>query len=164
MNYPGGEAINLLREITHNSSQPLYVHADDLACQTGVTRFLEARKDKINGQAKWHFDKTENETRLLEPLFWQQFDYALVEHQERAIGKWDVVEVIAALDGLRLIKPGMDMEGPEDAVDNILLEGRHDMWQIWDRAGEVMREKLTKGWWITVKIVPKIKILRRIKD
>jgi alpha-1,6-mannosyltransferase len=164
MNYPGGEAMTLLREMTINSSQPLQVYADNLACQTGVTRFLESRKEKINGQAKWNFDKTENETSLLDPMFWHQFDYVLVEHQERTIGKWDVVEVVTALDGLRFIRPGMEMEASEDAVDNILLQGRHDMWQLWDRIGEVIREKFTRGWWITVKIVPKIKILRRIKD
>jgi alpha-1,6-mannosyltransferase len=164
MNYPGGEAMIQLHRITENSTQPMLVYADNLACQTGVTRFLESRKEKIKGQSKWSFDKTENETALLDPVFWHQFDYALVEHQERCIGKWEVVDVITALDGFRIVRPGMDIDSTGDMVDDILLRERHDIWQLWDRVGEVLRAKVTRGWWLSVRIVPKIKILKREKD
>lgn len=164
MNYPGGEAMIRLHSITENSPQPMRVYADNLACQTGVTRFLESRKEKINSQLKWNFDKSENETTLLDPMFWHQFDFALVEHQERCIGKWEVVDVVTALDGLRVVRPGMDIDSTGDTVDDILLRDRHDIWQLWDRVGDVFRTKVTRGWWLSVRVVPKIKILRREKD
>lgn len=161
MNYPGGEAIIKLHTVTNNVTEPIRIYADNLACQTGVTRFLESRKDRINGHSKWIYDKSENETALLSPLFWHEFDYALVEHGERTIGKWEIVDVINGIDGLRIVRPGTDMQTTGDLVDDVLVGERHDFWHGWDQLGEILRKKVTRGWWLTVRIAPKIMILKR---
>jgi alpha-1,6-mannosyltransferase len=163
MNYPGGAAISKFHDISANETRPLRIYADNLACQTGVTRFLESRSTKVDGQQKYNFDKTDTESQLLDPLFWHQFDYALMEHQERCIGSWEVVDVVTAMNGIRLIRPETDLESSGNIVDDILLGQRHDLWHLWDKVGKWARTNVTKGWWITVNIVPKIKILRRIK-
>jgi alpha-1,6-mannosyltransferase len=163
MNYPGGTAMTKFQEITANETRPLLIYADNLACQTGVTRFLESRSTSIQTRQKYTFDKTEAQSKLLDPLFWFQFDYALMEHQERCIGSWEVVDVVTAMNGIRLIRPETDLDSTGDIVDDILLGERHDLWHLWDEIGKIARERVTRGWWITVNIVPKIKILRRLK-
>ncbi|KAL8981171.1 MAG: hypothetical protein Q9177_005656, partial [Variospora cf. flavescens] len=40
------------------------------------------------------YDKSENETRLLDPLFWARFDWVLAERPERVIGRWVVVDTV----------------------------------------------------------------------
>ena len=211
LNYPGGEAITRLHRLTRNEdSAPLRIYADNLACQTGVTRFLENRFERVQGesggsrQQKYTFDKTEgvdadyaagadgveggrqihsSSLRLLDPLFWRQFDYALVEHQERVIGAWEVVGVVAAYDGIKLLRPGMMKTNEEHGhvhghglglastgseVDDLLLlndgNQRQDVWYWWDQLGTFARATVTRGWWISVRVVPKIKILKRIKE
>jgi alpha-1,6-mannosyltransferase len=161
LNYPGGEAITRLHGLVGDTNRTIHVHADNLACQTGVTRFLESRAETVAGQPKWKFDKTENDTLLLHPLFWNKFDYAIVERQDKCIGMWEVVDVITALDGVRIVRPGTAVAAKMDPVQDTLLHGHQDILERWNRIGEVARTKLTRGWWITLTMQPKIKILRR---
>ncbi|KAF2675020.1 hypothetical protein BT63DRAFT_450006 [Microthyrium microscopicum] len=160
LNYPGGLAmtrLNTMLASTGNST--ISVFADNLACQTGVTRFLEDRKATVSGHSKWRFDKTENQTILHDPLFWNQFDYAIVEHPERCIGKWEVIDVVTAYDGLQIVRPGSAL-GPDTTTDHLLLDDRREKWQMWNDFGRTMT-KFTSGWWITIRMEPKIKILKR---
>jgi alpha-1,6-mannosyltransferase len=123
LNYPGGEAITSVRHIIsqtqwpegHNKWERLYVHMDVLSCMTGVTRFqeiptmlAEAKELPIIDGVPTHivFDKEENEEKLLEPLFWEKFDYALMEVPGKAIGKWEVVDTIYAYAGMEFLRPG----------------------------------------------------------
>lgn len=165
MNYPGGEALVRLHKLAGQQSGPVKVYADNLACQTGVTRFLEGRTEQVNGQPKWTFDKTENQTALLSPIFWEQFDYVLAEKPERCIGKWEIVDVVTAFDGIHVVRPGHDLEqeiGQEhNTPDAVLLEGKIGVLQAWNDLGEALRQKMTRGWWVTVKMAPKIKILKK---
>ena len=56
LNYPGGQAIRLLHQLeAENTNTPLTVHLDNLACQTGVSRFTQ----EVPG---WVYDKTEHST------------------------------------------------------------------------------------------------------
>jgi len=56
LNYPGGQAIRLLHQLeAENTNTPLTVHLDNLACQTGVSRFTQ----EVPG---WVYDKTEHFT------------------------------------------------------------------------------------------------------
>jgi len=154
LNYPGGEAIVRLRDIAKADQRPLHVYADNLACQTGVTRFLEARNEKVFGDQKWVFDKTEDKERLLDPVFWDQFDYALVESVERSIGKWEVLDVVNGFGGIKVVRPGQDL-GHEVSLE------KSSTLRAWHTFESVMREKVTKGWWLASPTVPKLRIVKR---
>jgi alpha-1,6-mannosyltransferase len=123
LNYPGGEAITAVRTIisqtqwpeTHNSWERLFVHVDVLSCMTGVTRFqeiptmlAEANELPVIDGVPTHivFDKEENEEKLLDPAFWQKFDYALMADPGKAIGKWEVVDTVFAYAGMEFLRPG----------------------------------------------------------
>ena len=124
LNYPGGQALSQFHDIISHTTWPpeatapyetISVHMDVLSCMTGVTRFQElpsynipiSRLPVINNRTvKLVYDKTENEKRLLNPAFWQKFDYALMEAPERAIGKWEVVGTVFAYAGLEFLRPG----------------------------------------------------------
>ncbi|TID17478.1 glycosyltransferase family 22 protein [Venturia nashicola] len=153
LNYPGGDAIVRLRSLTYAEPGSQRIYVDNLACQTGVTRFLESRSTLSNtGLQKWTFDKTENQTMLLSPPFWDRFDYAIVENVERTIGKWEVVDTVNSFAGVKVVKPGDDL-GFGNGESSIL--------QYWDVIGMLARGKLTKGWWVTLKLEPKLRILKR---
>lgn len=153
LNYPGGDAIVRLRGLTYHEPGSQRIYVDNLACQTGVTRFLEARSTISNtGQQKWTLDKTENQTMLLSPTFWDKFDYAIVENLERTIGKWEVVDTINSLAGVQVVKPGDDLGFGK--VESSIL-------QYWDVIGMLVRGKFTKGWWVTLRLEPKLRVLKR---
>jgi alpha-1,6-mannosyltransferase len=153
LNYPGGEAIIRLRHLTNSDSVSVRVYADNLACQTGVTRFLESRSIiSSTGQRKWILDKTEDSSTLLTPQFWAKFDYAIVERVERSIGKWEVVDTVHSFVGVGLVKPGDDL-GCGKVESRIL--------QYWGVLGMFVRGNITKGWWITLKLEPTLRILKR---
>ncbi|RAR08565.1 glycosyltransferase family 22 protein [Stemphylium lycopersici] len=118
LNYPGGEALHALhKEIEHPQRQHFDVYFDNLACQTGVTRFLESHRgpqtvlDVLEAQdtlqsRTWNYDKTEDPNALLDPMFWAKFDYVLAEKPEKVIGSWAVVHVVYGFGGVKLLKPG----------------------------------------------------------
>ncbi|KAL8677861.1 MAG: hypothetical protein Q9186_005747 [Xanthomendoza sp. 1 TL-2023] len=118
LNYPGAEALDRLHVLVpeHLSKERhpvgrreriVNVHMDTLSCMTGITRFLQqrpappladlesaARTDDIAGGLFWVYDKTEEEERLLDPVFWERFEWVLAERVERVIGRWEVVETV----------------------------------------------------------------------
>ena len=123
LNYPGGEALTSVKHIIKENHfqgsnthwEPIYVHMDVLSCMTGVTRFQERSGPLVDSEtipkvrsvpSSIVFDKEENESRLLEPAFWEQLDYALMEAPGKAIGKWEVVDTIYAYAGLEFLRPG----------------------------------------------------------
>ena len=178
LNYPGAEALNRLHELAGNDTGVVKVHMDTLACMTGVTRFME-RAPPVLGDAEgafWVYDKTEDEERLLDPLFWEGFDYALAERPERVIGSWHVLGTVQGYAGMAIVRPE---EGWEQAVDDVRAV-RH----LWTeglgsgdglrsmvgrlvgelsvgKARSLMRVLFTKGWWVGMKAEPRIRILKR---
>jgi len=163
LNYPGGEAITHLREIAKSEHGTLRVHADNLACQTGLTRFLEDRTGDSAGHTEWIFDKTEDEGKLLDPAFWDQFDYVLVERPERAIGKWQVVDVVRSYGGIRIVQPGrmLDTRTFEERIEGGIMLSLMPWEQKWLELGEWARARFTKGWWVMIRMEPKLRILKR---
>jgi len=107
LNYPGAEALNHLHAIADGRHKTVSVHMDTLSCTTGITRFLEKPVMQDAAPATiWRYDKTEDAERLLDPVFWLQFDYVLAESPERVIGKWEIEETVDGYAGLMVLRPG----------------------------------------------------------
>lgn len=70
-NYPGGVAMEFFHQHKPEGGQKSVVHVDNLACQTGVSRFNQA--------VDWQFDKTEHLT-LEDKL--DKFDFLIQEAKE----------------------------------------------------------------------------------
>lgn len=154
LNYPGGEALQRLHDIVWQAKDvraPVRVYMDNLACQTGVTRFQEV-------QPYWHYDKTEDEQTLLDPMFWQQFDYALSENPARIIGAWRPLSVVEGFAGISL-KPADD----DDIlpVPTILGNTGRSLQKVYYDFALIARQRFTKGYWPAIKMKPKIWILER---
>lgn len=152
LNYPGGEALRRLHERTvAEANEPIRVYMGNLACQTGVSRFQQIRPN-------WVYDKTENETTLLDPVFWQQFDYVLAEAPARVIGAWEPVEVVDGFGGVSL-----RLSEHEDVLPlPSLLTG--PLWRVKELYESIARfavDNLTKGYWPAIKMDPKIYILQK---
>jgi alpha-1,6-mannosyltransferase len=171
-NYPGGEAIVRLRSIETGERGTIHVYADNLACQTGLTRFLEARDETVNedGTPQWVFDKTEDPITLLKPDFWSQFDYVITESPERTIGKWQIVSDINSFNGVKILKPGEAHTLPRglehtQGSHSLYDSDDHARWGAvltwWTRFENFMREKVTGGWWVAVRMEPRLSILTR---
>ncbi|KAF1992584.1 glycosyltransferase family 22 protein [Aulographum hederae CBS 113979] len=165
VNYPGGEALMRLHSLAAtqgqgNTTTVVRVHLDDLTCQTGATRWLQ--------KPNWIYDKTEDKTLLRTPIFWQQFDYVLAESPELVIGKFEILDTIFAYGGIVVLRRGQ--EPAVRALNGTDLEGSSGVVRAmrqFDRMAEVrkvenlVREKVSKGVWGEIKIVPKIYILKR---
>ncbi|KAL8938747.1 MAG: hypothetical protein Q9216_003734 [Gyalolechia sp. 2 TL-2023] len=182
LNYPGAEALNRLHTLVplhairypnENNAGAVKVHMDTLACMTGVTRFLQLpppplpdvltlAKNAPSGLF-WIYDKTEDEEQLLDPLFWERFDWVLAERPERVIGRWEIVETVDGYGGLRVLKPGDEIGEEERATRSIsdawtlLKQGQwKGLMDVVERYGRIV----TRGWWIGIRMEPRIRILR----
>ena len=184
LNYPGGEALTRLHNLVGaNSTGTVKVHLDNLSCQTGVTRFLQLPSPETHtaadagdeAPALWSYDKTENVRELLDPEFWSQFDYALVETPARVPGKWRVVDVVYGFAGAKILKPGVPGGDAQD-IDIPMKDGKkvharrpqakYDA--PWYRRlllfEDFARQRITRGWWVGLRMEPKIWILRQERD
>lgn len=181
LNYPGAEALNRLHALaTHDHDTAIvHVHMDTLACMTGITRFLQLPPPPaavLDGAASppaaagavdlfWVYDKTEDEDKLLDPVFWARFDYAVAERPERVIGKWEVVETVEAFAGFRVVRLGERKEGDngnwaslkESVQRGAWGEGMVEVWELFERFGR----KATGGWWVEVRMEPRVRVLRK---
>jgi alpha-1,6-mannosyltransferase len=173
-NYPGGAALTRLHELAALSTHELAlgkntvnVYLDNLACQTGVTKFLEIH-DQGRGEPRWVYDKTEDEERLLDPLFWQGFDYVLAERPEKIVGSWEVMDTVYGFAGIGIVRPGEKVE-----YQNVPFGKGEDIGKLVEEEGELLKQwtrfehfarKLTGGWWVRVKMEPKIRILKKEEE
>jgi len=157
LNYPGGEALTRLHEMVPSSHQSqTWVYMDNLACQTGVTRFLE--KD---AGSKFMYDKTENQTTLLDPGFWQKFDYVLAEDPKRIIGSWEVIDTVYGYSGIGFGRLAVDQDSaPAFPARGIVAQPLNILLQVYNNIARTASQKLTGGRWPIVKMEPKIHILR----
>jgi alpha-1,6-mannosyltransferase len=180
LNYPGGEAIHYLHNNIHGASGVHWDHTtvyfDNLACQTGVTRFLENHEgpqtilDVLEAQdllskRRWTYDKTEDPEVLLDPMFWSKFQYVLAENPAKIIGAWNTVHVVYGFGGVRILKPGEMGGSPVEPLDVMKRKSVVDgTWttkvaQLWHTAEKLVRNRLLRGWWVEVRMEPKIRIL-----
>ncbi|CCU76112.1 dolichol-linked Man7GlcNAc2 mannosyl transferase [Blumeria hordei DH14] len=168
-NYPGGEAISSLNKLILNTessvgsnhTQQIAIHMDVYSCMTGITRFLEIPSVEgtfkdfniVNGSRRHViYDKTENDTLLHQQEWWNQFDYALMETPESALGTWDIMTTVLGFSGVEVLRPG----DTGSLFSNRGFESLH-------RIRKVTRI-ITHGWWIGPKLSPKIYILQRPPD
>jgi len=181
INYPGASALNKLHFLADGSKKIIAVHMDNLSCQTGVTRFLERpppqsllfAPEGATDQTLWVYDKTEDETQLLTPAFWDRFDYVLAERPEKVIGKWEVLDTVHAFTGVELLEPGkagwLERMGVECADDSECAErgkserkrGR-ELVELYVWVEELARRYVTGGWWVGVMVEPRIRILKKV--
>ena len=157
LNYPGGEALASLHDLSgYRSNQRIYL--DNLACQTGVTRFLQTHPS-------WTYDKTEDEDMLLDPLFWHQFGYAIVEDPRRIIGSWKPVDEIKSFGGISLRPIAGIGVRPEDGEDVLPRCKDFFTWLclpniLYCEAARALRP-YTRGYWPTIKMRTALYILRK---
>jgi alpha-1,6-mannosyltransferase len=148
LNYPGGTALQRLHRIETGPGKS--VHLDNLACQTGVTRFLQT-------QPTWTYDKTEGDESLLDPMFWQQFDYVIAEDPKRIIGSWQVIDTIEGFAGVTLRPSDEDMDLSSFSGSSIVSQAQ----LAYHSVGESVRTRLSRGYWPVIKMEPRLYILRR---
>lgn len=186
-NYPGAQALNALHKYAHNSQQVIKVHLGNLACQTGVTRFLEMPPPESplfdlpgsadgsippirSGSTRWVYDKTEDQNQKATRHFWNLIDYALLEpHEEgfvlassRDPDKWRVVEVVDGFAGVRILHPDQASTGKvEDSIVRYVLGDKGV--EFWHHIRDFVRKYVTRGWWAEVRMEPKIKILKHVR-
>ena len=174
LNYPGAAALKRLHERVDGSQPTVHVHMDTLSCMTGITRFLQIppvdNLDGLNNNTLWLYDKTESEEKLLHPAFWDKFNYALAERPEKAIGAWEILETVDGYAGIGIVKPNEELRWPLPAHSDSNTKGRREgPWEtLGRRTGLIFRyiaglarKYVTRGWWVQVKMEPKVHILKR---
>jgi alpha-1,6-mannosyltransferase len=178
LNYPGGEAIQIIQHgIDHPQKSHLNVFVDNLTSQTGVTRFLENHRgahtvldvleaQDITSSRTWTYDKTEDPSVLLAPMFWAKFDYVLAERPEKIIGSWEVVHVVYGFGGVKLLKPGEKsdslVEPVYDASRKVTVsrDWTSKVATAWHGLERLLRTRVLGGYWVEVRMDPKIRILQ----
>ena len=152
LSYPGGEALHRLHTYAAaEANSSVRVYMDNLACQTGVTRFQQVNP-------AWMYDKTEDENTLRHPDFWQQFDYVLAETPESVLGKWEPVEVVESFAGVTLRPNREDDILP---LPHSYSKVFYSLKSLYSSLALFFRDKLTRGYWPSIKTRPRIWILQK---
>ena len=169
LNYPGGEALQRLHKLVANSGEKgvKRVHMDTLTCMTGATRFLQqplpsplpASGLEKEGKVFWIYDKTEENLKLLDPSSWHNVDYALAERLEKAIGDWEILDTMDGFAGFLPVFPGMDMCQYKESKDLVSIRPT-----LYGKFECFVRQHVSRGWWVKVRMEPKIRILKRIES
>ncbi|KAI1461724.1 glycosyltransferase family 22 protein [Annulohypoxylon moriforme] len=167
LNYPGGEALSELRKLITSSSssdlQTVTIHTDVLSCMTGVTLFGQhpyyPDDPRPANEITFNYDKTEDESTLRNPSFWEKFDYVLAEDPSKIIGPWETVGVVEGFAGVELIRPSKPSGGDiESGQDRVFGRGA-----LVRKARDTVKA-LTGGWWVGPKMEPKIHMLRKMRE
>ncbi len=196
LSYPGAHALNAVHNdstsihspntTTHNRNNTILVHLDNLSTQTGITRFLQRSPPSKFGDPHWIYDKSDNSTDLLDPFWWTQFDYAIMESPQLAIGSWDVISTVHGLGSIRLLRSDEKREIQvqlieeerlafwDGGLDRVALEmyGDAGRW-LSVTARQLLREgygtqwmlgrkwSWTRGWWVDAEWMPKLYVLKQ---
>lgn len=114
-------------------------------------------------------DKTEDRAALARPAFWEVFDYLIVEDPAEARGgRWEVVGVVEGYAGIEVLRPG-DGAAAGDDVEKAAAAGRGAAADMVVGRGRMVRDvkarvrRMTGGWWVGPRMVPRLYLLRRIK-
>ncbi|RAO65900.1 uncharacterized protein BHQ10_001912 [Talaromyces amestolkiae] len=179
-NYPGAQAIQRAHFHGQGSQPRITLYMGNLACQTGVTRFLQQSQNstfvggsekEANIATKWEYDKTEDPVLKSTPEFWSNIDYALVEDQEfeqlklhsSDADSWEIIDTIVGFGGFKLIKPSEPRQHDDrssieiDAIRYIAGDKGVIYYKI--MRDEITR-RLTRGYWAEMSLVPRIRVVR----
>ncbi|KAJ5679572.1 hypothetical protein N7462_007816 [Penicillium macrosclerotiorum] len=173
-NYPGAHALNALHgHHAQLSSAGASVYLGNLACQTGVTRFLQ------NPSAQgWRYDKTEDQTTKAMGPFWDQFDYVVVEasaepgfrdSDEMSLqtalpgSRWETAEIVDGFAGISVVRPGDVASGGAERWILSRVAGEHAV-ALYEQLRDMARKAVLRGWWVEVKTRPRIKVLKRVRE
>ncbi|KAJ5169760.1 CAZyme family GT22 [Penicillium coprophilum] len=181
-NYPGGQAIDAMHHqhsILHDTKLhsgtnfPVNVYLGNLACQTGVTRFLQQPPS-----SGWVYDKTEDKAVKSTSGFWERFDYVVVEADEenglmdadetslrRALpsSDWERVHVVDSFAGISVLKPGTPATGTAERRVISAIAGARAV-DLFEGLRDYVRDSLLRGWWVEVKMRPRVQVLRRVRE
>lgn len=180
-NYPGAQAIQRVHFHGQGTQPHVTLYMGNLACQTGVTRFLQqpqnftsvrgSEKDAIIG-TKWEYDKTEDPILKSKPAFWSKIDYALVEdHEFKELQShssdpesWEVIDTIVGFGGFKLTKPSAPSHQHDDrssieinAIKRIAGDKGVDYYK---KLRDEITRRLTRGYWVEMSLVPKIRVVK----
>lgn len=180
LNYPGGEALSHLRDLIQadmSSSPAVSVHADVFACMTGVTlfgtavgsslpnprsaepKFVEQQRGGRAAGVSLLLDKTEDAAALAQDEFWTAFDYLLMEDPSEATGgKWETVAVVLGYGGVEMSRGKAGNDAGKEEIGVVVGKGK----LVRGLKGVVT--KATGGWWVGPRMVPKIYIMKRLKE
>lgn len=165
LNYPGGDAlIQLYNHVGNYTAAPVTAHADVLTCMTGLTLFNQNKQGlplalgdswntKVADAPVYLIDRTEKSEQLGWPVFWQKFDYALLEDTAQAIGEWEVIGAVHGYSGIEVLRPGQ----PEPSQGQYKALGLGA--QI--AALRELVRKLTGGWWAGPRMSPRIHVMKQ---
>jgi alpha-1,6-mannosyltransferase len=163
LNYPGAEALGKVHKLALSSKEVVNIHLDTMTCMTGVTRFMQLPSQKL-----LRYDKTDDQQKLMYPAFWEKFDYVLAERPEKVIGAWEIVDQVDGYAGIRILHPGesssreMGSRKPREPTAARGGNGQQfNLMSLWASLEGFARSKITRGWWIEIKMEPKIKILKK---
>lgn len=184
-NYPGAHALKVLHVHGQGTQPVIAVHLGNLACQTGVTRFLQLAPPLLHlpgypdrklpflqsgAPTLWTYDKTEDEAVRSSPAFWDRFDYVLAESEHEVTSRvsdperWEVVDEIAGYDGIRLLRPHEKGDGLlETDIIRTLGGGPDAVRQYTALRDGVIRRYLTGGYWAEIAMRPKIRIVKHVR-
>ncbi|EKV07142.1 Alpha-1,6-mannosyltransferase subunit (Ecm39), putative [Penicillium digitatum] len=182
-NYPGGQALDAMHHqhsILHDTdlfpgkaNSSINVYLGNLACQTGVTRFLQQPPS-----SGWVYDKTEDKAVKSTPGFWDRFDYVVVEASDeigfmdadqtslrRALptSDWERMLVVDSFAGVSVLRPGIPATGSVERRVVGAIAGARAV-GLFERLRECVREVLLRGWWVEVKMRPRVQVLRRVRE
>ncbi|KZN86014.1 putative Dol-P-Man:Man(7)GlcNAc(2)-PP-Dol alpha-1,6-mannosyltransferase [Penicillium chrysogenum] len=176
-NYPGGQALDAMHyqhsilNLHDKTNAPVNVYLGNLACQTGVTRFLQQP-----ASSGWVYDKTEDKTVKSTSGFWDRFDYVVVEADDEAgfmdadetslrralpASEWERVLVVDSFAGISVLKPGTPATGTAERRVIRTIAGARAV-ELFDGLREYVRNSLARGWWVEVKMRPRVQVLRRV--
>ncbi|KAJ5544662.1 CAZyme family GT22, partial [Penicillium sp. DV-2018c] len=189
-NYPGGQALDALHlrhDVLYNRSadsdsasshlhDPVDVHVylGNLACQTGITRFVQR-----SPETGWIYDKTEDKAVKATRGFWERFEYVVFEAgdgdgesldvDEMSLrlalpeSVWESVLVVDGFAGVKVVKPGVAADGAAErwVIGSVLGEMGVE---VFEGLREVMRRVLLRGWWVEIRMRPRVKVLRRVRE
>lgn len=181
-NYPGAHALNSVHRYAHGSKSMVFVHLDNLTCQTGVTHFLEIAPPRSlsaitpktpGGQtpgerwssSRWVYDRTSHDEMKRRLITFERFDYALVEDADvlGGDGEWENIKDVFGFGGVKVLRPGD--EGGEHTAEREFIHrlfGSSGV-RCWEEVVEGARKYVTRGWWVEASMVPRIKVMKHVK-